>query len=149
MTTIAWDGRTLAGDAMTTWGGTPMRACVPKVHKVTAPNGRKALVGFSGSLAYGNAYLAWLNGGDKPDPKVPESTGWTVIMVDDEGGIWQRSDTSDAWTLLGRRVNWACGSGADYALGAMAAGATAEQAVKIASNLDTNTGFGVHAVRLS
>jgi len=147
LTTVAWDGHTLAGDRLTSYGGTPMRCSSPKVSKVVAPNGRVALVGFTGSLAFQVEYLAWLNGGDRPTVKVPENTGWSVLMVDDELNVWLRSDGSDVWTLLGNRVKWAAGSGCDYALGAMATGATAEEAVHVSTHYDIHTGMGVDAVR--
>jgi hypothetical protein len=42
----------------------------------------------------------------------------------------------------------AYGSGGDLALGAMAAGATAKQAVAIACRFDPNTGQGIDAVQV-
>lgn len=38
---------------------------------------------------------------------------------------------------------WAAGSGADYAMGAMAAGKDAKEAVEIACRFDINCGLGV------
>lgn len=144
MTTIAWDGHTLAGDRCATYGDTPMVAARRKVLRVIAPNKRVALVGFAGSAAFAIAFLAWLKGGEKPAFALTNS--WTVMMIDDHKGVWVRSSNSDAWELVGRRVNWAIGSGCDYALGAMHVGADAARAVRAAAGLDVSTGFGVDKV---
>lgn len=144
MTTIAWDGHTLAGDRRVAYGDTPMVTSFPKVRRVVAPNKRVALIGFSGSAAFASAFLAWLKGGERPSFRVDNS--WTVMLIDDRKGVWVRSSTSDAWELVGRRVNWAIGSGCDYALGAMHVGADAARAVRAAAGLDVNTGFGVDKV---
>jgi hypothetical protein len=40
------------------------------------------------------------------------------------------------------------GSGADFAIGAMARGASAREAIDIAATYDTNTGLGVDVLEL-
>lgn len=50
---------------------------------------------------------------------------------------------------MGKLDMWAVGSGCDYALGAMKFGATAKEAIAIASELDVNTGLGIDTVDFS
>lgn len=57
MTTIAWDGKTLAGDKQVTTGGTATKTT--KVFKVKTKKGY-VLVGYSGDLADGQAFVEWL-----------------------------------------------------------------------------------------
>jgi len=144
VTTIAWDGRTMAADRQINAGNTPLRSLQPKVLRINDPDGRPCLIGFSGSVYMYRAWLHWLSGGD--EPRWREDDHWSLLLIDHSGYAWVRASFSNGWAPHGRRV-WAIGSGCDYALGAMYAGASAERAVIIASKLDVNTGFGVDVVR--
>ena len=146
MTTIAWDGRELVGDRMTTMGGTPLPA-MRKVHRLRAPNGRIALVGFTGSTGYTASYLAWMLGGQEPQLKQGEDPKWAILLIEYPRWVWYRCDSVNRWDLIGATSGFAIGSGGDYALGALEAGASARHAVRIASRLDNQTGFGLNAVR--
>ena len=146
MTCIAWDGKELVGDRLCTIGGTPLPP-MRKVHRLVAPNGKVALVGFSGNTAYCSSYLHWMLGGEEPQLKQGEDQKWAIILIEYPRWVWYRSDTANRWDLLGATSQWAIGSGCDYALGAMLQGATARQAVRIASQLDNQTGLGFNAVR--
>ena len=143
MTTVAWDGIELAADCMSHFGDTPLRC--RKIFKLRAPNGRIGLFGFCGNLTYARAYRTWLVGGPEPSG-FQADTQWQVMCIDDTGMVWWRGHTGNAWDAFGRR-QWAFGSGADYALGAMAAGMSATTAVRIAAKLDIQTGYGVDVVR--
>ena len=143
MTVVAFDGQSLAGDRLAAAGGTPL----PRTRKVfwlRAPNGKQALVGFSGGSSYTNAYLNWMNGG--PAPVSGPDEKWSILLIEHPRLVWYRSDSANRWDLFGA-TKWAIGSGADYALGAMAAGKTAADAVRIASRLDVGCGLGVDVVR--
>lgn len=142
MTVIAFDGHVLAGDRKATFGGTPNAS--RKVHRVVK-DGTVGLFGFSGSGSFCRAYLHYL----RTDERWTEPRGeytWTVLCVGADGMVWQRTDNACGWEPVGRR-QWAIGSGADYALGAMAAGKTAREAVLIAARLDNSCGLGVDVVR--
>ena len=139
MTTIAWDGVTLAGDRQATFGTTP-RPSAKKVFKVEHTEHGAVLFGMSGLASDCQAFANWVfNGGDKPEFKEI----W-VIAVDQKRNVWY----CDNRLMFGivRSKFWAGGTGADYALGAMAAGKSAVEAVKIASTLDINTGNGFDRV---
>lgn len=135
MTTIAWDGRTLAADTRSSWGGTPTDGAVRKIFEAVHPQGR-LLVGCSGISEECNAVWLWMTGQRKDEPIV---TDLRIMAVDESGFVFVGSKPG-YWAEVGRRP-WALGSGTDYALGAMAAGADARNAVRIASTLDVGTGI--------
>jgi ATP-dependent protease HslVU (ClpYQ) peptidase subunit len=138
MTTIAWDGMTLAGDRQATWGGTP--TLTTKVFKVKIGK-KKYLVGAAGNTGDCQAFVDFVKGGFKGEPKYQEFTG---IAIDQSGCMRVYSENPNPCVLNPKF--WAIGSGGDYALGAMAHGATAAEAVLIATELDVNTGLGVDTV---
>lgn len=81
------------------------------------------------------AFRNWVEGGDKLVP-----SALSVMSIDEKGRIWYLEEK-----LLWHEITlpiWAIGSGADYAMGAMAAGKTAVQAIEIVSRLDNATGMG-------
>ena len=143
MTCIAWDGRELVADRQCTIGGTPIP--FRKVYRVRAPNRRVALVGYCGTAAFVRAHLHWLAGGERPEFR-HERFRWSVLMIDDERRVWRRDEDADFWEEMLVRY-WALGSGAEYALGVMAAGHSAREAIRIASKLDNQTGLGMNVVR--
>lgn len=145
VTTIAWDGNELVGDRLAHISGTPTGP-VRKVFRLRAPNGRLALVGFAGSMVYARTYLHWLQGGDAPNASAFAKAEWAVVMIDDRRTVWYRCDKSDAWDCMGR-INFAMGTGADIARGAMGFGANARQALRVSIKLDISSGVGINVVR--
>lgn len=138
MTTAAFDGTTLAADRQTTSGGTPTRT--RKAFKVVR-DGQVFLYACGGNTAQCQAYTRWVNG----ECEKPTFTDLGIIVIDQRRRIWV-AEHDLIWELKGTK-QWALGSGADYALGAMLAGATAVEAVRIASKLNVSTGLGVDWVR--
>lgn len=103
-----------------------------KIHRVGG-----GLVGFAGSIAYGLAIVEWLKDG-ADDDRYPKEKDGTVIIVDSRGRI--SALESESKTVCRIRDKFvAIGSGSAIALGAMAAGATAYEAVKIAGRFDAYT----------
>jgi hypothetical protein len=140
MTTIAWDGRTLAADKQSTSGGTPTPTT--KIFEAISPDGERWIYGCSGQSAMCQEFTRRLNAG----LPMTDMTDFDVLAVDPAGGVWWASHNL-VWSRM-QVKNWAMGSGADYALGAMAAGASAAAAIDIAMRLDVNTGIGVDALEL-
>lgn len=140
MTTIAWDGRTLAADRQSTWGGTPTK--IRKIFRAEHADGRKLIYGCAGLSHECQSYTRWIDG----EICKPEFTDLTILSIDQKGRIWYANQTM-MWARIMTK-QWAIGSGCDYAMGAMAAGKTAADAVRIASNLDVSTGFGVDTLEL-
>jgi ATP-dependent HslUV protease subunit HslV len=137
----------MAADKQINAGNTPLYREHPKVMRIGTQDGKPCLIGFSGSVHMYRAWLHWLSGGDEPR-WTGNNDYWSMMLVDHTGYVWVRTSSSNGWAPHGRRV-WAIGSGCDYALGAMYAGASAERAVVIASKLDVNTGGGVDVVRFN
>lgn len=90
----------------------------------------------------------WFNQGAKEDSK-------PAIDADDDDLLMMHPDGKMFWLTVPflRPVAIldefaACGSGSEFALGAMAAGASAKRAVEIACKFDPLTGKGVNAIRV-
>lgn len=134
MTTIAWDGKTMAADRLST----DHKAPVPKLH--TLHSGE--VVGGCGRHEHVLCAIDWLeNGGPKPD--LGDDT-FTLLMVDVDGRAYTYSNRLVAMPVL--TPFHAIGSGSKYAMGAMAALVGAYDAVCIAAEFDHNTGCGVDTI---
>lgn len=142
MTTIAWDGKTLAGDKLTSMGGTPIVST--KVHAVKNTHGIvEYLVGCAGLAADCQAFVRWVEGGFVTER--PNFQDVNALLIHDDGRIDHYTEMENVHHV-GKLSYWAEGSGANYALGALAHGATAEEAIRIATQLDIHTGLGVDTV---
>ncbi len=157
MTTLAYDGRTIAGDKLATWGG-KMRL-FEAVDKLIPWefNERKGFYLAAGSPAeMGKHMRETLAQLDLPTPMRERFEGtdntYAILIVynDVVGGphkayrVGSEGSTGD---ITGMR--FAVGSGEEYAFGAMDHGATAFEAVKIASKRDVYTGFDVEWLDLN
>jgi ATP-dependent protease HslVU (ClpYQ) peptidase subunit len=130
MTTIATDGRSMAGDSQMT-GGSQVLRFSPKVSRLA--DGR--IVGACGPTTECIKLVRWISeGGDKPE------------LSDEVCAIILNADGTVDWldhkleTISGNLVPYAIGSGGDLALGAMLAGASPAQAVAYAASRDVHTG---------
>lgn len=146
MTTIAWDGKTLAADRCS-WSG-PARRAVRKTFKIVAPDGSRFLIAFCGEGSFALAVLAWMQGeGEKPkcqDFGVDPANQFAVV-IDEKRRIWNLT----ANLTYGRFYEsmMAYGGGQEFAWGALEAGATAKRAVEIAIKRSDYAGLGVDCVR--
>jgi hypothetical protein len=144
VTTIAFDGTTLASDRMMAGAHN-----VPKIFKLK--DGRYAAG--CGDYDYITEIVHWLNLGSPRSnmPDLPSKNDGCavadVIVADPKGRVvWLTWPFLREQRLAEKQLAW--GSGSEFALGAMAAGATARQAVAIASRYDKHTGQGIDAVRV-
>lgn len=141
MTCICWDGHQLAADRRSAGNG-PI-CIVTKIRR--GSDGR--LVGAAGNTSACQALMAWIAAGEQGEPPLPiESDKWTeMLMIAGDGGIW-------IWGDHGRfqihNTQIAIGSGAQYALGAMACGKTAAEAIAIAALYDHCTGADADTLTL-
>lgn len=136
MTTIAYRDGVLAADTLVTANN--MRSgFLTKI----ARQGR-LLVGFCGRSANYEAFRNWLAAGMNGSFK---SEDGNVFVIPPEGPaiIWGDGDTPWRETA----PFWALGSGEAPALGAMQAGASAEEAVKAAIALDVWSGGEITVLR--
>lgn len=138
MTTIAYRDGVLAADSLVTEGSS--RAGMADKIGVARRGGFWGVVG---SLCYLNAYLEWL---EAEEGKPPEAKETSLIRVMADGAIRE-------WCEVGwvdcRAPFYAFGSGGAYAMGAMAQGATAVQAVHIAIEYDTKSGGDITVLSLT
>ncbi len=135
MTTICFDGITLAADKQCTIYNTPTK--VTKIYKVVE-DGDTFLYGCAGNATEAYAFHLWTIGELEQRPKL---SNIQIIMIDYEKTVYIADKNLIYLPIQSKK--WAIGSGGDYALGAMYAGKTAKEAVKIASQLDVYTGNAV------
>jgi len=128
MTTIAWDGHTIAADSAASAGNRTVSVC--KLWKLS--DGR--VVGGAGTLADVIAAVDWLASGSQKKLKPAVDADSSLLVVTPQGRCFEYGSDLRPIELLDTHT--AIGSGSDYALGAMAAGKTAEQAVAIACLYD-------------
>lgn len=133
MTTIAWDGKTLAADSMSTYeDGTKMH--VVKIAK--SEDG--FIVAVAGNFNVGLIWMRWVLAGMNPDDQPEEGKGANVIIIDPKGKahVFENAPIRQELTVK----KWALGSGYHLALGAMEMGADAVTAVRVAAKWDSQTG---------
>lgn len=143
MTTIAWDGKALAGDKRVTYGALPCETT--KIHRIEAPDG-PLLVGGSGDGATMMEMIEWARGGRDPakHPEMMKKSDNCFLVVDREGlRLYEKG--SSGRQIVGR---FAVGSGRDFAIMAMHLGHSAKEAVELATIYDIYTGNGVDVVSL-
>ena len=142
MTTIAYKDGILASDSLIS------NSCGVAVGKMCKVAKGKSTVGAAAGV-YGDvvAFLAWVTDHDCDMAKRPKFEGALNGLIVYSDGALICIDGNFAPGALGVDVA-AIGAGLELALGAMAAGASAEQAVAIACDLDLSSGLPVHHVRL-
>lgn len=141
MTVIAWDGKTLAADRQAT--NSECRREVKKIYRLK--NGE--IASFCGSEAGARELLAWYEQGADPAkyPPMQATTDWVRLVLVTGKGVVEYEQRPIPQPIIEPFFAW--GSGRDYALGAMAAGASAKQAVLIASRYSVGCGMGVDVAR--
>ena len=138
MTVVAWDGKTLAADKMTSFGG--LHGTTTKVYRIG-----ENLVAGCGLTALIQEMLWWVGDGCRPE-KFPtqqrDSKECVSLLVIGKNGLVYQYETTP-WPIVLHNKQWAIGSGRDFAMAAMYLGKTARQAVEITSVLCTDCGNGV------
>ena len=108
------------------------------------------LYGFTGSSGLKQAIIDWHSKGaaipgDCPNLK-DDDASWTLIVVTREGAAVYTSAVPYRRPI---DIPYGIGSGGDYALAAVLAGADARRAIEIASRLNTNTGGEIQVVNIA
>lgn len=142
MTTIAWRGDDIAGDTQSCegWTRTGNGSKILRIGDVLAAG--------SGGSALCQRFRDWLVGGARglPDLGNPEKDAYNAVgIVGLPGGVFVRFDAGlpPTWSTA---AFYAIGSGREVAMGAMAAGATAAEAVRCAISLDIGSGGEVQVL---
>lgn len=151
MTCIAFRGGILAADSMISYGSYH-NGQAHKIHVVTMGGDlhRKVMIATSGIVWITEALVSWIEAGcpndDIPHSLVARDAEFCCLMVNNEGRLFELN--SGYW--LECHVEYhAIGSGAAFALGAMAAGVSAPEAVHAASCHDKATGGPIHTMTVS
>jgi ATP-dependent protease HslVU (ClpYQ) peptidase subunit len=141
VTVVAWDGKTLAADRQAT-----RASMVRAVRKVFRLRGGE-LVGICGLEAAGRELIRWYEEGQDPAkyPPMQNTSDWARLIVIRSKEILEFEQRPVP--LRVREGFFAWGSGSDFAMGAMATGASAVEAVRIASRFSADCGLGIDVVR--
>lgn len=142
MTTIAWDGKMMAGDKRTSFGG--LHVTTTKVHRI-----RGALVAGCGNSAPIAEMIQWYADGADPaklPPNQRDEDKAVNLLVASPEGLFLYADSATPFKIESPFA--AIGSGRDFAIAAMHLGCDARRAVEIASIYETGTGNGVDALEL-
>ena len=130
MTTIACDGKMIAADGLVTGNGFIHDRTCKKVFRLH--DGR--VVAFSGSAFDIAGAVDYLNG---VTAQFSAEEGFEAVILSADGTVQCMDEKT---RLYAQSVPCVSGSGGAIALGAMAAGKDAFEAVKIAAELDTHSG---------
>jgi ATP-dependent protease HslVU (ClpYQ) peptidase subunit len=136
MTTIATDGRFMAGDGLVSdHCDTIVASDAQKVFRLK--DGR--VVGGAGNRADVTAWVDWLDAGKEGDCPISGDRFSGLILNVDGSVLWvdHKGREQDTPTPC------AVGTGQDYAYGAMEAGASALEAVEIACRRDLYSGGSI------
>ena len=159
MTTIAYKDGILAADTQGDWGGTRMRTGkiyrLPKFALAGAGIQERVLdlcddlrgwVDWSQFNIHKLADFRWarFKGDGAPD----HDRDPAILAVNEYGTVYKLCRDRFREVRLTAGPFIALGSGADYALGAMAAGATATEAVQVAISLDVYSGGEIETLNV-
>lgn len=136
MTVIAWKDGRIAADRQTCMG------VLKRETKKLVRDGNHVLA-FTGPIDYGLAMIRWKKAGAIPkDFPVTQSQDDYALLIDASfAGVFLYYQTLEA--VVQPQPFWAVGEGAQVAIGAMAAGASAREAVLIAQEFCHGCGYGV------
>lgn len=106
------------------------------------------MLGVTGSLAAGMLLMEWYKDGADLSrwPEFQSTDDWSHLIVVDPRGVRYYEKLPIAIWIDEPFFAW--GSGQDYALGAMAHGASAIEALEISNRFCTTTGLGVDSFEL-
>lgn len=142
MTVLAWDGKTLVADRLACAGH--MKATVTKILRF-----EKELLGICGNLATGKELKKWYLTGAETDnfPAAALEDGDTeLVVIKENGRVWVYAASAVPFEIEDEVC--AFGAGGEAAWAAMLCGATAEQAVLVASQVNITCGNGMDILPL-
>lgn len=137
MSVIAWDGKTLAVDRQLTCAD--IRLTGTKCRKLA--NGE--VVAWTGGIEYGMILARWYEQGADPLkwPAFQRTDEWSRLIVCQPSQVVEFEKEPEPQLVEEPFCAW--GSGRDFAMGAMAMGATARRAVEVACRFNIHCGMGV------
>lgn len=145
MTTIVWDGKTLATDSRATHADIVESDSVKKLFKIKSSRSNYLACAVCGDYVQGLKIIKWLKAGMSDDfPEIDKDRTTSVICLREDKAldIYRSVDKGFPLPIKGLYTD---GSGWELAMGAMDAGATAIEAVKIAIKRDIHSGGKVQS----
>ena len=142
MTTIVWDGKTLAADKQATFDG--LKRKVTKIRKI-----KGHLIFSAGIFGISKELEHWWESGADPKeyPEVQKTDKWNFFyVITPDRKIFCYEQQPYPFQLEEKII--VCGCGRDYALGAMYMGADAVKAVEAACKYDIYSGCGIDTLTL-
>lgn len=141
MTTVVYDTRTreMVSDTQMSLHNVQ----VDKIYRLP-DNSIVGMAGRYATLLAAVEYLSTPEGEEVEKPQMEDSD--ILLLVNQDNEVFLYTNNLVAMPLYGDYI--AIGSGSEYAMGAMAQGATAEEAVAIAHKFDPNTGPNIVRVEL-
>ena len=143
MTTIAVTATQMAADGLRTWGD---QVC-GRAHKKIKHIGH-VLYGFTGLTAMFDPIVEWHQDGARPKdlPECKSDSGWSLIVVD-RFGISKYTSTCPYPERFDPPI--AFGAGCDYAMGAMWAGRSAADAIRLVAENCSHTGGEIQVIDIA
>lgn len=146
MTTIVWDGETLASDGLSTIGDTVADKNFKKIRSLKGVYNRERIMAFgvSGWIDAIDAIEKWIiNGADQKE----FITGFegSILLITDKSSYYCCSDMPHFSKFSGYR---AIGSGVNFAMSALDFGCNAFEAVKHACKFDVYSGGKIRKMKL-
>lgn len=142
MSVVAWDGKTLATDR---------RICSGDIiHEMSKsrmlPNGE--VVAWTGCVDTGLLMVQWYEDGADPErfPRRQKTSDFANLIVATTNGIREYGQGAIPIVMDDSFCAW--GSGSAIALGALAMGATAEEAARIACRYSSSCGNGIDIYKI-
>jgi ATP-dependent protease HslVU (ClpYQ) peptidase subunit len=140
MTTICYKDGILCSDSQMTSGGTVQSYNTVKLHRL--PGG---WIGGCGGISDFSTVLEFLRGNIE---ELPKGLSFAGLYMKDNGECCVVESCAGGYIReLVCHTFYAIGSGGDFAMGAMAAGASAKEAVKIAIKHDIYSGGRIRMVK--
>ena len=137
MTTIAWDGKTLAWDSQITQG--ECKSLGEKGRRIKTPTGPATVV-LCGEVSYLDVVCEALSKGKRIPKAAAKSCGLVILRNGKLFGVNGR----DEFPIVGHSCQ---GSGAMAAMAGLAQGMTAKQAVVLACKVDLYSSLPVNSAR--
>jgi ATP-dependent protease HslVU (ClpYQ) peptidase subunit len=142
LTTIACDGKSMAGDGLCLTGGDSISSTtVVKVRRLAGGG----LVGVAGSAFDVDTFVDWLNS-DRSEKPLDTWEKSEALVLEPDGKAYFYNSTGKCFETS---IPAATGSGVEMAMAAMACGKTAKEAVEIACLLHSQSGGLITELRLA
>lgn len=144
MTVIAWDGKSIAADRQRS-GENIVFDGGCKIKTQALEDGSIKAVVSQGATDVGLWLKAWVLAGERIEDFPKNTDDYTMVIVATKASLYayMRSPIKIQFPSS-KYMAW--GAGNELALGALAMGATAEQAVKIACQYSSSCGFGCDVI---